>query len=95
MPVFAVLYSYAADSEALRDAHRPAHRAFLNDVDHGAVEVLATGPWATGEPGALIIASGPDEQAVAEVFDQDPFHQVAAVARREIREWTQVRTPWS
>lgn len=95
MPVFAVLYTYAAGSEALRDEHRPAHRSFLNDTDHGPVEVLATGPWADGEPGALIIARGPDLEAVTAVFDQDPFRQVAAVARREIREWTQVRTPWS
>lgn len=95
MPVFAVLYTYGPDSAAIRDEHRPAHRSFLNDDDHGDVEVLATGPWADGEPGALIIARGPDAAAVESVFDRDPFHRVGAVTRREIREWTQVRTPWS
>ena len=94
MPVYAVLYTYGPGTDAVRDEHRPAHRAFLNDTDHGDVEILATGPWADGDPGALIIARGPDRDAVTDVFDRDPFHVVGSVSEREIREWTQVRTPW-
>ncbi len=93
MPVFAVLYRYADDSDATRDEHRPVHRDFLN-ADHGSVEVLATGPWADGEPGALIVVGGPDLASVTAVLDQDPFRTVGVIADRSIREWSQVRSPW-
>ena len=38
MTVFAVEYVYAADSGAIRDETRPAHRAWLSDLaDEGAL----------------------------------------------------------
>jgi uncharacterized protein len=95
MPVFAVLYHYADGSDALRDEHRPAHREFLN-AEHGDVEVLAFGAWADDDtPGALIIARGPDAATVASTMDSDPFRTVGAVVGRDIREWSQAKTPWS
>ena len=94
MPVFAVLYRYADGSDSLRDEHRPVHREFLFSLAE-PVRLLATGPFADGEPGALIIVSGPDQATVQSTFDADPFAKVGAVAGRQIREWTQVGGPWA
>ncbi|MTD13530.1 hypothetical protein GIS00_06175 [Nakamurella sp. YIM 132087] len=94
MPVFAVIYRYTDNTEALTE-HRPAHRVFLNETDHGDVEFLVTGPFADGAPGALIVVSGPDLAAVTATMDEDPFAvQGGIIAEREIREWTQVKSPW-
>lgn len=93
MPVFAVLYEYAEGSEALRDEHRAAHRGFLDDLS-SQVSLLASGPWADGSAGALLIFSGPDQQTVADALDADPFALIGAVAGRTVRHWTQSRGPW-
>ena len=93
MPVFAVLYDYAENSVDLRDEHRAAHRQFLDDLS-GQVLLLASGPWADGLAGALLVFSGPDQQTVERALDEDPFAKVGAVGGREVRAWTQARGPW-
>lgn len=93
MPVFAVLYDYAENSDAARDEHRPAHRAFLGSLT-GPVTVLATGPWTDEPAGALIIVEGGSAAEVEAKMDQDPFQVEKLIGRRQIREWTQVKSPW-
>lgn len=90
MAVFAVRYTYAEDSEAARDVHRPAHREFLHSLDG----LLASGPFADDPAGALLILDAPDAQSAATTFDADPFVTEGLVSAREIRQWTQVISPW-
>ena len=94
MPVFAVLYDYAENSDAARDVHRPEHRAFLGSLT-GSVKTLATGPWATEPAGALIIVEGASTAEVEAKLDEDPFYVEHLISRRQVREWTQVNTPWA
>lgn len=92
MPVFAVEYTYTAD-DARRDAVRPAHRAFLGDL-HEAGVLLASGPFADGDPGALLVVRAEDVDAAARALDPDPFAVAGLVAARRVRGWTQVFGPW-
>ncbi|SDP48050.1 hypothetical protein SAMN04515671_4422 [Nakamurella panacisegetis] len=94
MPVFAVLYDYAKESDAGRDQHRPAHREFLGSLT-GPVTALATGPWGDEPAGALIIVEGPSAGEVAAKLDDDPFQVQQLISARRIREWTQVKGPWA
>ena len=94
MPVFAVLYDYADDSVEARDAHRPAHRAFLDAVS-GSMRLLATGPYNDEPAGALLIFQAPSRAELEAKMDADPFALEGLVARRQVREWTQVRGPWA
>ena len=94
MPVFAVIYDYAENSDAARDLHRPAHREFLGSLT-GAVKTLATGPWADGPAGALIIADAASAAEIEAAFDQDPFYLEHLISNRQIRKWTQVKGPWA
>ena len=93
MPVFAVLYDYAENSDAARDVHRPAHREFLGSLT-GPVNTLATGPWADGPAGALIIVEAASAAEIEAKFDEDPFHIEHLISGRQVREWTQVKGPW-
>lgn len=79
MAIFAVTYRYTDDVEA-RDAHRPAHRAFL-----GAQEwVLLSGPLE--EPaGALVIVAAESLAEVETRMADDPFLVEGVVAERTIR----------
>ncbi|MTD12563.1 hypothetical protein GIS00_01210 [Nakamurella sp. YIM 132087] len=95
MPYFAVLYDYAPGSDPLREHHRAAHRAYLNETDHGTVAVVATGPWSDGEPGALLVVSAPGPGELHAMLDRDPFRLHGAVAQRRIRSWTPVTGPWA
>jgi uncharacterized protein YciI len=94
MPVFAVQYDYAENSEAARDIHRPAHRAFLATLT-GPINALVTGPYADSPAGALLIIEGGSAADVEAKLDEDPFFAENLISRRQIREWTQVRGPWA
>lgn len=85
MPIFAVLYTYAESEAAVRDEHRPAHRAWLKDlVDQGTV--LTSGPYPDGS-GALILIRAQDQAAAEKLFAQDPFAQHEALHSARIVEW--------
>jgi uncharacterized protein YciI len=93
MPVFAVEYTYTADT-GRRDEVRPTHRAFLRELQESGV-LLASGPFAEGDPdGALLVVRADDAVAAARVFDADPFAVAGLVADRRVRGWTQVFGPW-
>lgn len=85
MPIFAVLYTYAESDAAVRDEHRPAHRAWLKDlVDQGTV--LTSGPYPDGS-GALILIRAQDQAAAEKLFAHDPFAQHKALHSARIVEW--------
>jgi uncharacterized protein YciI len=85
MSVFAVLYSYAESEAAGRDAHRPAHRAWLRGLlDRGIV--LSSGAYADGS-GALILIRAQDRAAAEKLFTDDPFAQHNLVHESRIVEW--------
>jgi uncharacterized protein YciI len=93
MTVYAVLYTYD-DRTTRRDEVRPEHRAFLSGLlDAGSL--LASGPWADGAPGALLLVRADSPAAVEELLDGDPFHREGLVIGRTVREWTPVFGPWA
>ncbi|MET8555357.1 YciI family protein [Streptomyces sp. NPDC004959] len=87
MALFAVVYAYPAGSEAPRDTHRPAHRAFLSELaDRGLI--LVSGPLSNpaGEGGLLIFRAGSAEEALAHT-EQDPFRLQGLVENVTVHEW--------
>lgn len=88
MPTFAILYDYAADSDAGRDEHRPAHRAFLSGLQESG-QLLLRGPYTDDAPaGALLIARADSAQELETALDGDPFWVEQLIANRTIREWS-------
>lgn len=88
MATFAVLYRYTDDA-AGRDAHRAAHRAFLNSSGW----TLLSGPLS--EPaGALLVITAPSLEAAEEAAEQalmdDPFQREGLIAERTIRSFDPV-----
>ncbi|UZN01538.1 YciI family protein [Cellulomonas sp. S1-8] len=93
MSIFAVRYSYDERAE-VRDTFRPEHRAWLaGQVEAGVL--LGSGPFAGGEPGALLVLRAADEDGVRALLAQDPFAREGLVARTEVRAWDLVLGPWS
>jgi uncharacterized protein YciI len=88
---FAVEYVYTADT-AKRDEVRPAHRAFLAELQEKG-QLLASGPWLTGS-GALLIFEFEDEIALKTALEHDPFAEADLVSRVRINEWTPVLGSW-
>ncbi|WP_067887550.1 YciI family protein [Nocardia vaccinii] len=85
MAIFAVLYTYAEAQAAGRDEHRPAHRAWLNElVEQGTV--LTSGPYPDGS-GALILVRTDDLAAAQALFAQDPFAKHGLLQEARIVEW--------
>lgn len=94
MAVFAVFYTYDERS-ADRDTHRPAHRAFLNDLLDAGV-VLAAGAYTdTGAPGALLLLRAESPAEVTAVLAKDPFVLADLVPGVDIREWSAGFGPWA
>ncbi len=94
MPVFAVHYDYASDSNEPRSQHRPAHRAFL-DTLAGSVKALVTGPYVEEPAGALLVVEAASAAEVEHALDDDPFYSEGLITRRSVREWIQIKGPWA
>lgn len=88
MAIFCVEYRYTDDS-AGRDAHRPAHRAYL-DSRPG---LLLSGPYTDEPAGALIILRGESLAEIEEIMAADPFQREGLVAERTIRSFNPVLGP--
>ena len=88
MSTYAVIYTYSADTEAQRDAHRPGHKDFLARL-HETGRLRISGPL-DGGTGALLVLEGDSAAEIASVLDADPFHARGLIADRTIREWTVV-----
>ena len=93
MSTFAVRYSYDERAD-VRDLVRPEHRAWrAGQAEQGAL--LGSGPFADGEPGALLVFRADDADALALILAQDPFSREGLVRSTEVRAWDVVLGPWS
>ncbi|KAA0023326.1 YciI family protein [Antrihabitans cavernicola] len=93
MALFAVEYSYDPATSTDRDAHRPAHRAWLGGlVEQGVVR--SSGPYPDGS-GALIIVEAADTDAVAARLSEDPFAKAGLIENVRVNEWTPVMGTFS
>ncbi|QUX28094.1 hypothetical protein KGD83_22940 [Nocardiopsis akebiae] len=92
MAIFAVTYTYAPDSAAARDEHRPAHREYLAAQDAN----LCSGPFGPQDaPGALLLLrAGSRDEAVA-LTEKDPFRVQGLVSEVDVKEWSPVLGPLS
>lgn len=89
MPLFATTYRYIADSDAARDATRPAHRDYLGGLTK-AGRLALSGPFVGGEAGALLVFEAPTEAEAIALTDADPFVLEGLVAEVTVREWQTV-----
>ncbi len=89
MPFFATTYTYVADTTEARDATRPAHREYLDELSERG-GVLLSGPHIGGEPAALLVFDAPSEAEARELIGNDPFVIGGLVAEITVREWLPV-----
>jgi uncharacterized protein YciI len=89
MTLFATTYRYVADSDAARDATRPAHRAYLAELTDSNRLVLS-GPFVGGDAGALLVLEAATEAEAVALTDADPFVLEGLVAEITVREWQTV-----
>ncbi|CAL9420013.1 hypothetical protein SUDANB121_01850 [Nocardiopsis dassonvillei] len=93
MAVYAVTYTYAEDSDAARDEHRPAHREYLNGLSEQGVN-LVSGPFGAQDPaGALLLFRAGSAEEVRSLVEKDPFVLAGVVADSQVREWIAVLGP--
>jgi uncharacterized protein YciI len=92
VPIFTVTYAYDQRRDE-QDAVRPQHRAFLRSL-HDQGVLLASGPWAEGPAGAMIVLSADDGAAALAALDPDPFRSAGFIAERTVRGWNPVIGPW-
>ncbi|MFD6097048.1 YciI family protein [Nocardiopsis flavescens] len=93
MAVFAVTYTYAENSDAARDEHRPAHREYLGGLSEQGAN-LVSGPFGPQDaPGALLLFRGGSAGEVRALLEKDPFVLEGLVADVQVREWSAVLGP--
>lgn len=93
MTVYAVRYTYDHRT-ALQDEERPEHRAYLRSLaDSGSL--LGSGPFASGDPGALLVLRAESREALESLLAADPFARIGVIAATEVRPWTLVLGPWA
>lgn len=91
MTIFAVTYSYPADSSKITEI-RPRHREFLGGLKKDG-KLIGSGPFTDGDGGALIVISLADDATIADaqaLMDQDPFHTESALTGRTFQTWNPV-----
>jgi uncharacterized protein YciI len=93
MPTYAVRYTYDQRAD-LRDQVRPEHRAYLAELA-GRDLLRGSGPYADGDPGALLVLRTADRAELEALLAADPFAREGLVAATEVREWTLVLGPWA
>ena len=89
MAFYAVEYVYNPTMTETMDEVRPRHRAFLSGLLEQGVNI-ASGPLLGEVPGALILVSAPDQEAVERILNEDPFYVAEVIQARLIREWNPV-----
>ena len=89
MTLFATTYRYAPDSDAARDATRPAHRDYLGTLTQQG-NLLLSGPYVGGEASALLVFEADTQEAARALTDADPFVIEGLVAEITVREWQTV-----
>ncbi|TLG16444.1 hypothetical protein FEK35_04080 [Nocardia cyriacigeorgica] len=85
MPLFAVHYTYTADTVPGRDEYRPEHRGWLADrLAEGAL--LTCGPYPDGS-GAVLVFRADDEPALRTLLAEDPFARENLITEVQVKEW--------
>jgi uncharacterized protein len=93
MAFYAVVYTYAENSTAARDEHRPAHREYFGKLAEEGV-ILLSGPFGPEEaPGALLILRTESAQEALAYTEPDPFVTEGLVSDISVREWIPVLGP--
>lgn len=92
MSIFAVQYTYD-DRRDEQDAVRPDHRAYLRGLQEQGT-LLASGPWAEGRPGALLVFRTDDAQTLEALLAADPFARAGLIADTSVRGWNVVIGGW-
>jgi uncharacterized protein YciI len=93
LAVYAVTYTYAENSADARDQHRPAHRAYLDELSTQGVN-LVSGPFgAEDAPGALLLFRADSAKEVLAYTEPDPFRVEGLVSDVSVREWIPVLGP--
>jgi len=86
MALYAVTYTYAPDSDAVRDGHRPDHVAYLRGLKESG-RLRVSGPLSEGPAGALLVIDGESAEEVSSLMDRDPFRRAGLVEERTVRRW--------
>ena len=93
MAIYAVTYTYAANSTEARDQHRPAHREDVGKLSEEGVN-LVSGPFGPGDaPGALLLLRADSAEAALAYTEPDPFRTEGLVSDVSVREWIPVVGP--
>ena len=92
MSIFAVQYTYDERRDQ-QDAVRPEHRTYLRGLAEQGV-LLASGPWADGEPGALLVFRTDDAGTLEELLAADPFARERLISTTTVRGWNVVIGGW-
>jgi hypothetical protein len=92
MSIFAVQYTYDERRDE-QDAVRPEHRAYLRSLAEDD-RLLASGPWADGPSGALLVFQTPDRAALDDLLGADPFAVAGLIASTTVRGWNVVIGGW-
>ncbi|WP_017589324.1 YciI family protein [Nocardiopsis ganjiahuensis] len=93
MAVYAVVYTYAENSTAARDQHRPAHREYLDELATQGVN-LVSGPFGPDDaPGALLLFRADSAKEALAYTEPDPFRTEGVVTDVSVREWIPVLGP--
>ncbi|TDT32460.1 YciI family protein [Naumannella halotolerans] len=90
MAIFAITYTYAADSASQRDQYRPEHREHLTELAKRD-QLLLSGPINDdGPPAALLIVRAGDASEAERLLAEDPFQREGLVAEIGVRAWEPV-----
>jgi uncharacterized protein YciI len=92
MSIFAVEYTYDERRDE-QDAVRPEHRAYLRGLAEQGT-LLASGPWADGGTGALLVFRTDDAATLDALLAADPFARAGLVASTAVRGWNVVIGGW-
>ena len=57
--------------------------------------LLGSGPFADGEPGAMLVFGTADRVELDAILAADPFAIEGIIAQTDVREWDVVLGPWS
>lgn len=87
--ICAVEYTYDPDRSAELAELRPRHREFLRSLLESG-DLITSGPWLDGAPGALLLVRAADADAALELLADDPFQQAGLIAQRTARGWDPV-----
>ncbi len=93
MSTYAVRYTYDSRDD-VRGRIRPEHRAYLAGLAD-AGQLLGSGPFVDGEPGALLVFSAPDRDTLDGLLAGDPFAAAGIIAATDVREWDVATGPWA